>query len=140
MSPLPTELKSRLVNVVVKTTTLSICDLVGRPGRTTCRTSCVDFRSHLRRDDVEQVSGRSELLGEDVVVVGLEGDAVHVDDEGAGRQVQGDAVLAQEALELRRLLPQKLQGHLRAWGETTQRSRGVSSRSLCLFLHYEGVW
>ena len=72
----------------------------------------LDLRaSHLRRDDVEQISGQSVLLGEDVVLVGLEGDAVHVDDEGAGRQVEGDAVLPQEALQLGGLLPQKLQGH-----------------------------
>ena len=77
---------------------------------------CCCFLSHLRGDDVEQIPRRGVLLGEDVVLVGLEGDAVHVDDEGAGRQVEGDAVLPQEALQPGGLLPQKLQGHLCAWG------------------------
>lgn len=67
--------------------------------------------SHLWRDDVEQVARRRVLLSEDVVLVGLEGDAVHVDDEGTRRQIERDAVLAQKALQLRRLLPQELQGH-----------------------------
>lgn len=65
-------------------------------------------QSHLRRDDVKQVSCQSVLLSEDVVLVCFEGDAVHVDDERAGRQVKGDAVLSQEALQLGGLLPQKL--------------------------------
>lgn len=75
---------------------------------------CTDLRlspSHLWRDDVEQISRQCVLLGEDVVLVCFEGDAVHVDDERAGRQVKGDAVLSQEALQLGGLLPQKLQGH-----------------------------
>lgn len=78
--------------------------------------------SHLWGDDVEQVPGQRVLLGEDVVVVGLEGDAVHVDDEGAGRQVERDAVLPQEALQLGGLLPQELQRHLGSW----KTNRGVS--------------
>lgn len=70
--------------------------------------------SHLRRDDVKQISRQRVLLSEDVVVVRFEGDAVHVDDERAGRQVEGDAVLSQEALQLGGLLSQELQRHFRA--------------------------
>lgn len=69
------------------------------------------METYLWRDDVEQISCQSVLLGKDVVVVSFEGDAVHVDDEGAGRQVERDAVLPQEALQLGRLLPQELQSH-----------------------------
>lgn len=71
--------------------------------------------SYLWRDDVKQISCQSVLLSKDVVLVCFKGDAVHVDDEGAGRQVEGDAVLSQEALQLGGLLPQKLQGHFCAW-------------------------
>lgn len=77
--------------------------------------SGVYFKPHLWRDDVEQIPGQSVLLSEDVVLVRFEGDAVHVDDERAGRQIQRDAVLPQEALQLGGLLPQELQGHLGAW-------------------------
>lgn len=64
--------------------------------------------SHLWRDDVKQISRLRVLLSKDVVVVGFEGDPVHVDDERAGRQVEGDAVLSQEALQLGGLFLQKL--------------------------------
>lgn len=70
--------------------------------------------SHLWRDDVKQIPSQRVLLSEDVVLVCFEGDAVHVDDERAGRQIQRDAILSQEALQLGGLLPQKLQGHLSA--------------------------
>ena len=71
--------------------------------------------SHLWRDDVEEVPCQSVLLGKHVVVVRLEGDAEHVDDEGAGGQVEGDAVLPQKAPQLGALLPQELQRHLGPW-------------------------
>lgn len=64
--------------------------------------------SHLWRDDVKQISRLRVLLSKDVVVVSFEGDPVHVDDEWAGRQVEGDAVLSQEALQLGGLFLQKL--------------------------------
>lgn len=48
---------------------------------------------YLWRDDIEEVSSQSVLLSKDVVVVCLEGNAEHVDDEGTGGQVQRNAVL-----------------------------------------------
>ena len=73
-------------------------------------------RRYLRGDDIEQVPGQRVLLGEGVVVVRLEGDAEHVYDEGAGRQVERHAVLPQEGLQLRRLLLQELQRHFGTCG------------------------
>ena len=72
-------------------------------------------QQYLWGDDVEQVPGQGVLLGEGVVVVRLECDAEHVDDEGAWRQVERHAVLPQEGLQLRRLLLQELQRHLCTW-------------------------
>lgn len=42
---------------------------------------------HLWGNDVEEVSCQSILLGKDVVLVRLKGNAVHVDDERAGGEV-----------------------------------------------------
>lgn len=66
---------------------------------------------HLWGNDIEEVPCQRVLLGEHVVVVRLKGDAEHVDDEGAGGQVQRDAVLPQERLQLGSLLLQELQSH-----------------------------
>ena len=80
------------------------------------------YGPHLRGDDVEEVPGWSELLGEDVVVVGLEGDAQRTDDEGAGREEERGTVLPQEGLQLGRLLTEQLQCHLGAWQPQQTRS------------------
>lgn len=77
----------------------------------------MDKMEHLWRDDIEEVSCQSVLLCEHVVLVCLEGDAEHVDDERAGRQVERDAVLPQKRLQLGRLLLQELQCHFCTfWG------------------------
>lgn len=86
-----------------------------------CKKYLALFGAHLWRDDVKQVSCQSVLLSEDVVLVCFEGDAVHVDDERAWRQVKGDAVLSQETLQLGGLLPQKLEGHFSAWKKEKKR-------------------
>lgn len=66
---------------------------------------------HLWWNDIKEVSGESVLLCKHVVLVCLEGDSKHVDDERAWRQVQRDAVLPQERLQLGCLLLQELQCH-----------------------------
>lgn len=71
---------------------------------------------YLWRNDIEEVSCQSVLLCEHVVFICFKGNAKHVDDEGAGRQVEGDAVLAQERLQLRCLLLQELQCHFCTFG------------------------
>lgn len=43
---------------------------------------------HLWRNDIEEVPSQSVLLCKHIVLVCLEGDAEHVDDERAGRQVE----------------------------------------------------
>lgn len=94
--------------------------------------------SHLWRDDVKQISCYSVFLSEDVVLIRFKGDAIHVDDEGAGRQVKGDAVLSQEALQLGGLLPQKLQGHFRAWKAKAGNSY-VTSNPIPRFLFFANL-
>lgn len=66
---------------------------------------------HLWRNDIEEVSRQSVLLREYIVLIRLEGNAKHVDNKGAGRQVERDAVLPQERLQLGCLLLQELQSH-----------------------------
>ena len=89
----------------------------------------VVFGPYLRGDDVEEVPGKGELLGEDVVVIGLEGDAQRADDEGAGREKERRTVLPQEGLQLGRLLTQQLQRHLGAWQPQQLRGRLGSHRT-----------
>ena len=67
-------------------------------------------------DDSEQVTADDQLLGEAVVLCGLEGDAEQPHDAGVAGQVQGDAVLPKEALQLGGGLGHHLEGHGGAWG------------------------
>ena len=93
---------------------------------------------HLWRNDVEEVPRQSVLLRKDVVLVRLEGDAEHVDDEGTGGQVQGDAVLSHKRLQLRALLLQELQCHLCAcqWKREGKKHHiaEVKKRCVCVSL------
>lgn len=70
---------------------------------------------HLWRNNVEKVPSQRVLLGKHVELIRLKGNAEHVNDKRAGRQIQRDAVLPQERLELGRLLFQELQGHFCAF-------------------------
>lgn len=100
-----------------------------------CLCVCLSL-SHLWRDDVKQISRQCVLLSEDVVLVCFKGDAVHVDDERAGRQVEGDAVLSQEVLQLGGLLPQKLQGHFCALKKKRKRTGYITPISFLAFLSF----
>lgn len=62
-------------------------------------------------NDGEQVSSDDQLLGEAVVLVGLEGNAEEAHDAGVTGQVQRDAVLSEEALQLSRGFGHHFQGH-----------------------------
>lgn len=76
---------------------------------------------YLWRNDIEEVSCQSVLLCKHVVFICFEGNAKHVDDKRAGRQVEGDAVLPQERLELGRFLLQELQCHFCTfWRKTAE--------------------
>lgn len=68
-------------------------------------------RTHPWLDDGEQVPSGHELLGESVVLIGLEGDSKQSHNAGVARQMQGDAVFSQEALELGRGLGQHFESH-----------------------------
>lgn len=69
---------------------------------------------YLWRNDVEEIACRGVFLGEDIVLIRLKSNAEHIDDVGERGQVQGDAVLPQEALQLGSFLSEEFQGHLRA--------------------------
>lgn len=66
---------------------------------------------HLWWNDVKEVSSQSVFLCKHVVLICLKGDSEHIDNERARRQVEWDAVLPQEWLQLGCLLLQKLQCH-----------------------------
>ena len=89
-------------------------------------------------DDSEQVSADDQLLGEAVVVGGLEGDAEEPHDAGVAGQVQGDAVLAQEPLQLGGGLGHHLEGHGSAWRSAREAVRGLYSVDLCLVFYGRG--
>lgn len=77
---------------------------------------------HLWRNDVKEVPCQSVLLREHIVIVCLEGDAKHVDDKRAGRQVERDTVLPQKRLQLGCLLLQELQCHFCTfWGKIEEK-------------------
>lgn len=59
---------------------------------------------HLWWNDVKEVSSQSVFLRKNVVLIRFKGDPEHIDDERAWRQVERDAVLPQERLQLGCLL------------------------------------
>lgn len=73
-----------------------------------------DPEQYLGGNDVEQVSRGGVLLSEDVAILGLEEYVQDFDDKWAAAQCSRQAVLPQEALQLRLALGHKLQSHFGA--------------------------
>lgn len=67
--------------------------------------------THLWLNDSKQVFPKGQLLGKTVVIFRLKGNAEEAHDARMGGEVQGDAVLSQEALQLGGGFWEHFQGH-----------------------------